>query len=239
MVERVPTGISGLDDMIEGGFKKNNTIVLIGGCGSGKSTMAMQYLYNGALSDEPGVYITFEEEPVEIRENMLRHGWDLKALEADNKLRVIRIEPHDVMHILRGEYGVIVDAINELGASRVVIDSLTSVEMMIESNFEKRQGVLKLMAWLRESNCTSLLIAESEQEPSRYTRYGAMESIADGVIILYNLRRGKSRVRALEVLKMRGTDHMTNLVPYKIDKGIALQPHQTIFGDVTESKGRA
>ena len=84
MVERVPTGISGLDDMIEGGFKKNNTIVLIGGCGSGKSTMAMQYLYNGALSDEPGVYITFEEEPVEIRENMLRHGWDLKGLEAEN-----------------------------------------------------------------------------------------------------------------------------------------------------------
>jgi len=233
MADRVSTGIPGLDDMIEGGFKRDNTIVLIGGCGSGKSTMAMQYLIIGASLGEPGIYITFEEEPDAIYDNMLRHGWDLKKLEKEDKLRIVRIEPQDVMHILRGEYGAIVDTINELKAKRVVIDSLTSVELMIESDFEKRQGILKLMNWLRKSNCTSLLIAESEQDPSRFNRFGPMESIADGVIILYNIRRGKSRVRALEILKMRGTNHMTNLVPYKIDKGITLQPHQTIFGDVS------
>lgn len=233
-MDRIATGIPGLDEMIEGGFKQSNTILVTGGCGSGKTTLAMQFLYSGALTGEPGVYVTFEEEPDQIRENMMRYGWDISKLEAEKKLKIMRIEPQDIMHIIKQEYGGIVDAINDLKAKRVVIDSLTSIETMIEGEFEKRQGVLKLIRFLQKSKCTTLMIAESEQDPTKYSRHGIMEFVVDGVIVLYNIRRGKSRIRALEILKMRGTNQMTNLVPYVIDKGIILQPRQMIFGDFSQ-----
>lgn len=236
MVERVSSGIPGLDDMIEGGFKKNSNVLLVGGCGAGKSTFGIQYLIDGAGKGEPGVYITFEEEQSQIYENMLGHGWDLTKLVDNNLIRILRIEPQDVMHIVRGEYGMIVDAINQLNAKRVVIDSVTSIEMMIESNFEQRQGLLKLTNWLRGADCTSILIYERNIDPTGYAPHGSMETIVDGVIMLYNFRRGKSRVRALEVLKMRGTRHITNLVPYIIDQGVSLQPHQTVFGEMGDHK---
>jgi circadian clock protein KaiC len=233
MIERVSTGVKGLDDMIEGGFKRNNTILVVGGCGSGKSTFGIQYLYNGALKGEAGVYVSFEEDPDSVRENMSLFGWDLKRMENENKLKIIRVEPEDVMHIIRGEYGVIMDAINSIHARRVVVDSLTSIGLMIAGEFERRQTIIKLINWLRKSDCTSVLSAEAEQDPTRqYARSGVLESVVDGVIVLYSFRRGKTRIKALEVLKMRGTNHMMNLVPYIIDKGITLQPHQVIFGDL-------
>jgi circadian clock protein KaiC len=233
MMERVSTGVKGLDDMIESGFKRKNTILVVGGCGSGKSTFGIQYLYNGALKGEAGVYITFEEEPESIRENMTLHGWDIRRMESENKLKLIRVEPEDVMHIIRGEYGVIMDAIDSLHAKRVVVDSLTSIGLMIAGEFERKQTIIKLINWLRKSDCTSLMTAEAEQDPSRqYARSGVLESVVDGVIVLYSFRRGKTRIRALEVLKMRGTNHLMNLVPYNIYKGITLQPHQVIFGDL-------
>jgi len=230
--ERVPTGIPGLDSMIEGGFKRNNTILVVGGCGSGKSTLAMQYLYYGAMHGENGVYVTFEEEPEQIRENMSRHGWDIRAAEKAGKLKILRVDPQDVMHVIGEEYGSIVDTINDMKARRVVVDSLTTVETMIKDDFEKRQQTLKLIKWLQKTNCTNIMIAEAEQDPTHYSRYGIVEFVVDGVIVLYNLRRGKIRLRALEVLKMRGTKQTTNLVPYVIENGIQLQPHQVIFGDV-------
>jgi KaiC/GvpD/RAD55 family RecA-like ATPase len=233
-MERISSGIPGLDDMIEGGFKRNNSMLIVGGCGSGKSTMAMQYLVHGATQGEPGVYVTFEEEVEQIRENMSRYKWDIKKLEDDGTLTIVRVDPQDVMHIIKDEYGSIVDTIKDIEAKRVVIDSLTSIGMMIEGEYQKRQGLLRLIKWLQKSDCTSVMIAESEQDPAKYSRHGIVEFLVDGVIVLYNLRRGKTRIRALEVLKMRGTKQVTNLVPYKIEQGIELQPHQVIFGEIGE-----
>jgi circadian clock protein KaiC len=232
-ITRVTTGVKGLDEMVQGGFKQNNTILVVGGCGTGKSTFGMQFLYNGALAGEPGVYITFEEDVEQIRDNMMLHGWDIRKMEEAKNLIVLRVKPEEVMHIVRGEYGHINDAVTSISAKRVVLDSLTSIEMMIESEFERRQSILKLINWLRSSKCTSLMIAENEQDPTRYMRTGVLDSVADGVIVLYNYRRGKSRIRVLEILKMRGTNHNMNLVPYIIESGITLQPSQMIFGDLT------
>ena len=233
-MERVPTGIPGLDGMIEGGFKRNNTILVVGGCGSGKSTLAMQYLYHGTTIGEPGLYVTFEEETSQVEENMSRHGWDIKGVQDAGKLKIVRVDPQDILHLVKEDYGIIVDTINDIKAKRVVIDSLTTVETMIKDEYEKRQQTLKLIKWLQRSNCTNVMVAEAEQDPTHYSRYGIVEFVVDGVIVLYNLRRGKTRIRALEVLKMRGTKQITNLVPYVIDNGIQLQPHQVLFGDVSE-----
>ena len=233
-MERISTGISGLDEMIEGGFKKNNAILVGGGCGSGKSTLGMQFLVHGAKNKAPGVYVTFEEEPEAVIENMSRHGWDLQKFIDKDLIDIIHVQPQEVMHIVNQEYGMIMDSIEQKKAKRIVIDSLTSIEMLIESEYEKRHSILRLINWLRGHGVTSLLTAEAEQDPTAYSRYGIMEFIVDGVVVLYNIRRGRSRVRALEVLKMRGTKNNTNLVPYVIDKGIQLQPKQPLFGAIDE-----
>lgn len=231
-MERILSGIPGLDDMIEGGLKKRSNILVTGGCGSGKTTFCMQFLVSGAQSGEPGIYITFEEDVEPMKENMLRYGWDLNTFIKDKKLEILRIDPKDVMHVVKEDYGEIVDGISDIKAQRVVVDSISSIEMMIQDEFERRKHILNLIAWLRHHNCTTLMIAEAEQSINAYSRHGVIEFIVDGVIVLYNLRRESARHRALEVLKMRGTNHVTKIVPFMIGKGIELLPKQKLFGVV-------
>ncbi|MFC2154644.1 RAD55 family ATPase [Candidatus Altiarchaeota archaeon] len=229
---RVPTDIPGLDGMLEGGLLKGSNTLLVGGCGCGKSTVAMQYIYNGALKDEPGVYITFEEYPEAIRSNMSRYGWNLDELEKENKMAIMRIDPKDVMHVIKEDYGEIVDSINDLKAQRVVIDSISSIEVMIETVFERRENILRLCEWLRRHKCTSLITAEAEQSPLTYERHGILEFVVDAVIIQYNIRIGNQRQKALEILKMRGTQHAKSIAPFTFGKdGIEVFPHEQVFVD--------
>jgi len=237
-MDRVTTGIPGLDEMIEGGFIKNSSILITGGCGSGKSTFCMQFIYNGAKSGENGIYVTFEEYPDTFKRNMLRYNWNLQELEDKKKIKILRIDPKDTINLIKEDYGEIADAINEVKAKRVVIDSISSIELMIKDEFEKRQTILELISWLQKHECTSLMVSESEQEPTRYSRHGIIEFIVDGVLVMYNMRRGKARIKALEVLKMRGTNHITNLVPYVIKDGIQLLPRQVIFGEISGQSGQ-
>lgn len=229
-MERIPSGIPGLDEMIEGGFRKHSNILITGGCGSGKTTFCMQYLVEGAKQNEPGIYITFEEDVEPMKENMKRHGWDLDKLIKDKKLEILRIDPKDVMHVVKEDYGEIVDGISDISAQRVIIDSISSIEMMIQDEFERRKHILSLIGWLRNHKCTTLMIAEAEQNINAYSRHGVIEFIVDGVIVLYNLRRESARHRAIEILKMRGTNHVTKIVPFMISQGIELLPKQKLFG---------
>lgn len=229
-MERMKSGIPGLDEMIEGGFRRNSTTLVSGGCGSGKSTFCMQFVYSGAAAGEPGVYITFEEFPENMKESMLRYGWNIDELEKKKQMKILRLDPMEVVHVIKEDYGPIVNAVSELKAKRVVIDSMSSIEAMIENDFEKRRNVLELTRWLKDNNCTSLLIGESEQDPNVYSRQGVIEFAVDGVIVLYNIRRESARHRALEVLKMRGTNHMNKIVPFVIKDGIELMPKQKLFG---------
>jgi len=234
-IERVPTGIIGLDEMIEGGFKRNSSVLVVGGCGSGKSTFGMQFIYNGALKyNEPGVYVSFEEYPESLKENFYRYGWDLDELEKQNKIRILRIDPKDVLNIIRENYGAIVDAINDVKAKRVVIDSISSIEILIEGAYAKKENALRLCDWLKKQNCTSVIVSESEQRLPEYSSHGVIEFIVDGVIILYNIQKGNVRESALEVLKMRGTKHMKKIVPFNMEKGIEIFPNEVVFGSAGE-----
>jgi len=204
----------------------------VGGCGTGKSTFSMQYLYNGALKGEGGVYVSFEEDPEQIRENMGRFGWDLRRLEEQGKLRIVRIGPRDAVRLFKEDYGEIVDLMNDVKAQRVVVDSISSIELMLESTLERKENVLKFCDWLRKHDCTSIVTGESEQSPQSYSRHGVVEFAVDGVVVLYNVRKGNVREKALEVLKMRGTKHLTNIVPIVLDRsGVEVFPHEQVFGE--------
>ncbi len=230
-MERVTTGIPGLDSMTEGGFKPNSNILVTGGVGTGKSTFCMQYLIEGASNGQKGIYVTFEEETHTLKDNMSRYNWNIDALEEKKLIRIIHLAPKDVMQVVKSGYGEIINLVKDLDATRVVIDSVSSIELMIEDDFRKRESMLHLMTWLRKNGCTSLLVSEAEQHPSKYSRHGIVEFIVDGVIVLYNLRRQMVRQRALEILKMRGTNHMSRIVPFIISNGIELLPRQKLFGD--------
>ncbi|MEM0372496.1 MAG: ATPase domain-containing protein, partial [archaeon] len=89
-IDRVKTGVYGLDELLEGGFPRGRTILVSGACGSGKTIMAMQYAYRGAAEyKEPAVFVTLDEKPVFIRQDMMRFGWDLSKLEKQGKLAIV------------------------------------------------------------------------------------------------------------------------------------------------------
>jgi len=135
-IERVKTGIPGLDKMLNGGLPKGRTILLSGPAGAGKTTLATQFIYRGVLDQgDPGIYVTFDESPKTVRQNFTSYDWKLESLEKENLLALvdgfsmragvaskekysIRLEIDDLLTTL-------ISLIDELGAERVVIDSLT------------------------------------------------------------------------------------------------------------------
>lgn len=225
-----PTGVPGLDDMICGGFERNSANLVIGSCGSGKTTFCMQFLYTGATRfNENGIYITFEENPDRLKKHMRSFGWDLDSLDKAGKLRIIRIPPMDMVAVVKENYGRLVNLIEEIGAKRIVIDSITGIESMIRYDYEQKENAIKLCDRLSKYNCTSLMVSEAEQTIGSYSRHGVMEFIADSVIILYNVQKGNMRENALEVLKMRGFRHSKKIVPFKIENGITVFPNEEFF----------
>jgi KaiC/GvpD/RAD55 family RecA-like ATPase len=230
--KRVPTGIPGLDELIEGGFVQGNVILLAGDTGTGKSTFAMQYLYNGAtLYKEPGIYISFEEKKDQIMKNCQRYGWDLKKLEEEKKITILQYPPHDIgRFILEGE--IIEDTIKDMGAKRLVIDSITSFALIFDSEYKRKLGIIKVFELLKKWGCTTLLTSEAKTSEGGEirARFG-LGYLADGLIHLYNIRQGDLRQKAIEIIKMRGIAHSAQIVPFEFkENGLTLYPNQPVFG---------
>jgi KaiC/GvpD/RAD55 family RecA-like ATPase len=251
MIERAPTGISGLDEMLNGGIPRGYTILVAGGPGSGKSTFAMQFLTNGISQyNENGIYITLEERAADIIRNFSAYGWDL------SKVKIISMVPQkasiaqDTKYITPEETSketnylefspksfsvdVIKDIITEqaekVDAKRLVVDSLASLSIQLENTFAIRQEILGLSNLLNELGCTSLLLTEMPEGQEGISRYGMEEFICQGVIALYNIRKGSERVRGLEILKMRGTDHSKRICLMEIgDAGVVVYPNENLY----------
>ena len=226
----MPTGIPGLDDVIEGGLKRDSN-TLIGGCtGSGKTILAMQFIVNGIKKfNEPGVYVTFEEDREEVYEDMIRFGWDLAELERQGKFAFIRYTPEQVGKVLKTGGGVIRDIIDKIKAKRIVIDSISAFTLLHEGELEKREACLDLFKILKKWKCTTLVIGQYYAAEER-RESTAVEFEVDGIIWLYNIKREEIRVRAIEVFKMRGTKHSAKIFPFEItDSGITIYPEQSVF----------
>jgi circadian clock protein KaiC len=224
IVERVPSGIPGLDGMIGGGFVKNSTNLVRGGTGSGKTLMCLQYLYHGAIQyDEPGIYLSFAESDAMVYQHGKLFSWDLEGLAARNRFAVIRYQPHEIVKIIDEGGGVIRDTVESMGAKRLVIDSLTAYEMIFENTYRANESVLSLLEILRKWNTTSLVTSESSISPLKDGR-GRLGFLTDGILHLYYTRRGLHRERALEIIKMRDTVHSDEVRLFQLDrKGLQVQ----------------
>lgn len=245
---RVPTGVLGMDTMIEGGIPKGFTIVLTGGPGCGKSIFAMEFLYKGVVKyGETGIYVSLQENVEEMKMNFSRFGWDL------DKIDIIELIPEKVEfldekdYIVPGELGegrenvdfkrfsmksvkeLLGERVKSKGATRMVIDSLAPLMFHAENSLAIRQEILDITVFLKKLGCTSLVITEMPEGGKGVSRFGVEEFMAQGIIVLYNTIKGSERVRGLEVLKMRGTDHSKKICLMEIgQKGITVYPNEDL-----------
>jgi KaiC/GvpD/RAD55 family RecA-like ATPase len=243
VIERVKTGIPGLDELIEGGFPRGDTILIAGRAGTGKSIMANQFLYKGATEyDEPGVLVTLEESPLLIKRNMMRFGMDLDALVKENKLAIVDLSPSkEVTPMKIGEYpsfdlsgleAIILNHVKKLGAKRVVIDTLAILAYKFRSRDILREEFFKLAASITRAGTTLILTSEI---PAHHDGLGVFDIeafLASGVIVLYNeMISETSRSRSIEILKLRGSKHSSRIHSMRItDEGIRVWPAEISSG---------
>lgn len=230
MTLRIKTGIPGFDKLTIGGFEKDSVNMIAGTAGAGKSIFCMQFIINGiTMYNEPGIYITFEESKKRFYKHMLRFGWDLEKLEEQGMFMLLQYTPTQIKKTLEEGGGSIEAAIRKMKAKRLVIDSLTAFTLLYETEFESREAVLNLFSLLSRLNMTILVTAEQEYDPDKHTAT-MLEFEVDSIVLLYYLRRGNTRTRAIEVYKMRGSNHTKGIFPmYITNKGIRVFPEEVVF----------
>jgi len=237
VIERVKTGIPGLDELIEGGFPKGDTILIAGKAGTGKSILATQFIYKGVTEyNEPGVLVTLEEPPRLIRRNMLRFGMDLQKLEKEGKISIVDLSPSKEStpatmveypsFDLSGLQAIILNHVKKINATRVVLDTLSIMAYKFRSRDILREEFFKLAANITRTGCTLLITSEI---PAQETGLGVFDMeafLASGVIVLYNEKiSDTSRSRSIEVLKLRGSKHSSRIHSMRItDEGIRVWP---------------
>jgi KaiC/GvpD/RAD55 family RecA-like ATPase len=205
-VERVKTGVEGLDMLVEGGFPRGDTILLAGNTGSGKTILSTQFICEGATKHgENGVLVTFEEDAKTLKRNMLRFGYDLEKLESKGLIRVLDLEAIKGAG-LSANIEFILNALREIDAKRLVIDSLTAFLSACQEKFEYRTLMHLFYKILKKLGCTTVMTC-SVPTGLETLGLGIEEFIADSVITLESIiHDGELKTRFL-IRKMRGTDH--------------------------------
>jgi KaiC/GvpD/RAD55 family RecA-like ATPase len=220
---RESTSIPGFDQLIEGGFEKNSTNLIVGGSGSGKSIFCMQFLMSGMRKGEKCMYVTFEEKKDQFFANMKEFGWDLAAYEKKGLFIFLEYTPIRVKTMLEEGGGAIENIILKKKISRMVIDSVTSFALLFDKELEKREAALSLFNMIRKWNCTSMLTIESDPTKDNSMESRAIEFESDSIVVLYYVRDKGERGRFIEVLKMRGTKHSQKMYSFDIGtKGISV-----------------
>jgi len=228
--QRVPTGIPGLDDLLFGGFLEGDAVLVAGAPGTGKSTLGMQYLYEGITRyDESGFFITFEEFPQQIYRDAMNFGWDFRRLEEEEKLKVLFTSPELMNQDIKRHEGIFPEMIREIGARRVVVDSITHFQRLASDTGELREIIYGLINALKREGLTPLLLRELVE--GEVVGTVAEEYTADAVLHLTMERVKDQRVRFAEVLKSRGSRHIPARSLFFInDRGLTVvPPYQEAF----------
>ncbi|MGK7952359.1 MAG: circadian clock protein KaiC [Xenococcaceae cyanobacterium] len=231
-VRKIRTVIEGFDEITHGGLPIGRTTLVSGTSGTGKTLLAIQFLYHGIKYFEaPGLFVTFEESPRDIIQNAYSFGWDLQSLIEQGKLFILDASPDPEGQEVVGNFDLsalierIQYAIRKYKAKLVSIDSVTAVFQQYDAASVVRREIFRLVARLKQLEVTSILTTERVEEYGAIARFGVEEFVSDNVVIVRNVLEGERRRRTVEILKLRGTTHMKGEFPFTItNDGINIFP---------------
>ena len=247
-MKRIPTGIKGLDDMLDGGLPPGRCILVCGGPGSGKTILSVQFLYNGATEyKETGLYVALGESPTHLKEDLSGFGWNIEKLEKDKKLVIVDASP---LRTIPGQVNIgkvsigkrdfkmlsLIEIIKtrtkEIGAKRIVVDSISSLILQYPDESERRNAILDLFEAVTDLGTTSLITTEL-RATALEREVQAEEFLSHGVIVFHTFNEGGKLIRAIQIEKMRGVSHDHQLRPYKIYKnGIEVFSRESVLTTV-------
>lgn len=232
-IEVVSTGSWGLDSVLGGGLPRRRVMLVVGSSGSGKTVLSMQFLVHGAAeAEEPGILVSFEETREELSANAAGFGWGLDALIDDGSMAIIPInldatEASDTGEFdLSGLFFRIENAVQRVGAKRIVIDGVNNLAAAFRRETVVRGELMRLFRWLKGQGLT--VVVTGERGIGQYTRLGFEEYLADGLLMLDNRTDGRAAKRVVRVVKCRGVAHSTDEYPFLMnDRGFVLYPVTT------------
>jgi circadian clock protein KaiC len=235
-LERCPSGIEALDNILNGGIPRGNMVLIAGSVGTGKTTLSLEFLVHGAEQGEKGMLISVTEATEKLVQNLSTFEFFRPELIANGSLVLVdlpalydrlgfdreELSSDDIDILLRSIH----DLVRSLGIRRLVVDSLTSLGYRIRRDEQVRDLLLRLGEDLSDAKCTSLIVSEIAPQTDRYSTRGVEEAIVDGIILLYNTRRLGDILRVLQIVKMRGTPHSRALYVMELTPiGILMAPH--------------
>ncbi len=208
-LERVKTGIPGLDEILCGGLLRQTAVLVEGAPGTGKTTFGMQFIHHGIVAcNEPGIILTFEQFPSQYYRDAANFGWDFRRLEEEGRLRIIMTSPEVSRALVEETGGQIERLTRQMGARRILVDSLSHFERLADSPVQFRQMIYGFINGLKREGLTAVLTRES------YALLGEIEGqdesvpfVVDNYILLRYVEMDSTLHKALLVLKMRGSDH--------------------------------
>jgi circadian clock protein KaiC len=227
MSDRVPTGIVGLDELIEGGFPSGSLILLAGSPGSGKTIASAHFIYHGAKHlNESSIYVSFAERRQFFLDAMRRFGLDFETLEGKGKFKFL-----DMIATreegMASSLNIILKEAMAIDAKRLVIDSFSAMAQAFKRKIDARVILQTLDKMLRQIGCTTLLVVEIPTG-SKTIGFGFEEFVADGIILFETINEKEGIRKRAVILKMRGTNHNQNYSNIVIsNKGISLTPYVT------------
>lgn len=233
-MNRVPTGIPGFDELIQGGIPEGASVLVGGGPGAGKTIFAMQYIYEGARSyNDPGLYVTLETGLKDITWNMASFNWDIKTLQDKNMMKIYRLnfgntrDVNQVQEQVEKELAIITKMVDSIDAKRLVIDSVTAFGVWLSEQGPLRHMLFEFVNRLKETGCTTVLTSEIQGEDrNKFSAFGVEEFVVDGVVALYFTPPNRS----IFVRKLRGTNHSKSVHAFDIvENGIEVHPKDEIL----------
>ncbi|WP_442903379.1 KaiC domain-containing protein [Halobacterium sp. KA-4] len=231
-IPRIDFGIEGLDEMVQGGVPERSLIVAIGGAGTGKTTFGLQFLHEAIQNGERAVYITLEESQQRVVQSATEKGWEFDRHTEEGNLVVVDIDPIEMANSLTSIRNELPRLVEEFGASRLVLDSVSLLEMMYDDQSVRRTEIYDFTKALKDAGVTTMLTSEASEDNPFASRHGIIEYLTDAVVVLRYIRPEDFRETrlAVEIQKIRDANHSRETKPYEIThQGISVYRQANIF----------